>query len=90
MSGPAVAWSSGDFDGDGIVDFNDFVNLNNRWQRSISSASGIAAAVPEPGGMVWLAASLFGWGLVARLGESRYDGAKRPRQARGGVVFLAY
>ena len=61
----AAAWSAGDFTADGTIDAPDLNALGINWQMS-SRAAGVQAAVPEPSGMILLAAGAAGFGLWRR------------------------
>ncbi len=62
-------YTEGDFDCTGVVQFPDFVILAGNFGES---GSGTAALVPEPGGIILVAWSLFGLVMVGRrLGGSQ-------------------
>jgi hypothetical protein len=60
-----AAWSAGDFTADGTVDAPDLNAMGINWQMSSLAARG-QAAVPEPSGMMLLAAGAAGFGLWRR------------------------
>jgi hypothetical protein len=48
-NGYAEGYVCGDTDLNGVVDFRDFVALNNHWRHQIAAAGSSPASVPEPG-----------------------------------------
>ena len=56
-----TTWGTGDFNGDGTVDINDLTIVLAHYGQSTSAlAGGNPSAVPEPGGLMLLAAALAG------------------------------
>ena len=60
-----AAWSAGDFTADGTVDAPDLNAMGINWQMSSLSAAAVGA-VPEPSGVMLLAAGAAGLGLWRR------------------------
>jgi hypothetical protein len=56
-----MSWSTGDFIGDGTVDINDLTIVLTNYNTTVASGSAVGfGAVPEPGTLLLLAASLAG------------------------------
>ena len=53
-------WGTGDFTGDGTIDINDLTIVLANYNRSVASSTAGISAVPEPAGLVLLAAGLAG------------------------------
>ena len=80
-------WSQGEFTGSGTVDINDLtIVLAHYGQTSIAGIS----AVPEPAGILLLAAGAFGLlacGGVAMAGKARFGCHWLGQCAGGGLIF---
>jgi probable HAF family extracellular repeat protein len=64
-------WSDGEFTGSGTVDINDLTIVLAHYGDSVGAGAGSLSAVPEPGGLVLLAASGF-FGLLACARRKRW------------------